>query len=339
MDACIDQAQNRMYKLLGICITFLLANCVTGLAAEATYINQSIFNDTVGPATLFTTDIGNLSSGETFYISVQSNSYPNLPWKLTVYKKALNGSRVIWISNQCGVLNAIENNLGNAVSMVQNSSIVRSLANDSGQSPINSSNERMLDDSGNLSNTTDAYAINIKLKNDGYYELELRSLIQGKVQVNTPLIQGDSNEIIPQIEWHISVIKSAKASAIADELRKKADALRSLGKNDEAIQEYDNATKINSQDYLAWKNKGLTLYSQEKYDEAIEAFDEAIRLNRNSVEAWHNKGLALYSQGEYDEAIKAFDEAIRLDPKFAESWTYKGLAYSQKKYNEVVKIF
>jgi tetratricopeptide (TPR) repeat protein len=338
MDKCIYHVQNKIYKLIGICIAFLLANCVTGFAADATYINQSVFNDTIGPAAIYTTDIGSLSGAETFYISVQSNSI--YPWELTVYKKALNGSRVIWISNQClGTLNAVENNIENAVSMVQKSSLVRSLANDSGLLPINSSNERMLDASGNSSNKTDACAIKTKLKNDGYYELQLRSISRVEPGVEFIVAEVGSDKIIPPIKWQLLVIKSTKASAIADELRKKADVLRSLGKNDEAIQEYDNATKINSQDYLAWKNKGLTLYSQEKYDEAIEAFDEAIRVNQNSVEAWHNKGLAFYSQGKYDEAIKAFDEAIRLDPKFAESWTYKGLAYSQKKYSEAVKIF
>ena len=67
-------------------------------------------------------------------------------------------------------------------------------------------------------------------------------------------------------------------------------ALKIQGKYDEAIQCFDNATKINPQDEDAWNNKGIALKIQGKYDEAIQAYDKVIEINPQEEDAWNNKG-------------------------------------------------
>jgi len=74
-------------------------------------------------------------------------------------------------------------------------------------------------------------------------------------------------------------------------------------------------------------NKGDNLYNQGKYDEAINAYDEAIKLDPNDFQnwqAWNGKGKALSTQGKYDEAIQAYDKAIQLWQNNAMVWANKG---------------
>ena len=261
MNVCIGGAQNKQYKLIGICITILLTNWMSmpGLAADDMYINQTIFDDTIGSATLYTKDLGNLSSGETIYINVQSDSVD--PWILTVYRTAPNGNRFIWISNQCIFPQKV---------------------------------------------------IETKVIDAGSYQLELKPKSLG-AEADFGVIVVNSDELSRSIEWHILAIKNTKASTIADELRKKADALRSLGKYDEAIQEYDKAIEINPHDYNARINRGLSFGDLDNYDEIIKAYDEALRLDPEYAVAWNNKGIALKALGERaTEADAAFAKAKEL---------------------------
>jgi tetratricopeptide (TPR) repeat protein len=61
-----------------------------------------------------------------------------------------------------------------------------------------------------------------------------------------------------------------------------------------------------------WWDKGVALYYSGKNDEAIECYDEAIRLDPKYAMAWHYKGLALNALGRTIEAEAAFAKAKEL---------------------------
>jgi tetratricopeptide (TPR) repeat protein len=87
-------------------------------------------------------------------------------------------------------------------------------------------------------------------------------------------------------------------------------------------------------------NRGLAYLLKDQYDRAIEDFDQAIRLNPNDALAFNNRGHAYSSKGvtscrpvslppcalaiaQYDRAIEDFDQAIRLSPTYAvAAWAY-----------------
>ena len=60
-------------------------------------------------------------------------------------------------------------------------------------------------------------------------------------------------------------------------------------------------------DAVAWNERGVTLYSQGKYDEALECFNEATRIDPKYAKAWDNKATALLALDRCDE-FKAADE-------------------------------
>jgi tetratricopeptide (TPR) repeat protein len=80
----------------------------------------------------------------------------------------------------------------------------------------------------------------------------------------------------------------------------------------------------------AFSSRGLAYVLKDQYDRAIEDFDQAIRLNPNYALAFVNRGGAYSAKGQYDRAIEDFDQAIRLNPNYALAFNSRGHAYFSK---------
>ena len=74
--------------------------------------------------------------------------------------------------------------------------------------------------------------------------------------------------------------------------------------------------------------QGNALFEAGLYDQAIEEYDEAIRLNPEFADAYYNRGAAYGRLGQFQLAIEDCDEAIRLDPENAFAYLLRGAVYS-----------
>jgi protein O-mannosyl-transferase len=81
---------------------------------------------------------------------------------------------------------------------------------------------------------------------------------------------------------------------------------------------------------VAYNNRGVAYSIHGKYDRAIEDLDQAIRLDPKYFEAYDNRGFAHLSRRDYDLAIEDHTEAIRLNPRDALAYNDRGLAYKYK---------
>jgi tetratricopeptide (TPR) repeat protein len=100
---------------------------------------------------------------------------------------------------------------------------------------------------------------------------------------------------------------------------------------------------------VAFVSRGAAYAAKDQYDRAIEDLDQAIRLNPNDAIAFNGRGHAHFSKGlaacrpaslppcalaiaQSDRAIEDFDQAIRLNPNYPmAAW-----AYSER---SIVKLF
>jgi tetratricopeptide (TPR) repeat protein len=71
---------------------------------------------------------------------------------------------------------------------------------------------------------------------------------------------------------------------------------------------------------------GLTLSKLGRQEEAIEQYQTALRLNPSNAECHNNLGILLMDQGNIDEAIQEFAEAVRLKPDFVDAISNRELA-------------
>jgi tetratricopeptide (TPR) repeat protein len=86
--------------------------------------------------------------------------------------------------------------------------------------------------------------------------------------------------------------------------------------------------------------KGQALLNLDQLEEALDQFDEALRLEPRNIEAWIKKGTALERLQRVDEAISAYDQAIAVDSSTATAYLFKAGVYNrQKKYAEALQCY
>ncbi len=71
---------------------------------------------------------------------------------------------------------------------------------------------------------------------------------------------------------------------------------------------------FNPSDAEAWNNKGAALGSLGRYDEALNAFDEATTISLTYAEAWYNMGIIYDFKGNLGTSIQAYKIATQIDP-------------------------
>ena len=105
----------------------------------------------------------------------------------------------------------------------------------------------------------------------------------------------------------------------------------------EAIRNFDESIKLNSNTELPYFYKGIAYQSLGKNDEAYENYSKAIEINKNMIDAYYNRGQLIYKTNP-KQAIDDFVAAIALDSKFIEA--YYSLAAVQKnlgQYEDAIK--
>jgi len=106
----------------------------------------------------------------------------------------------------------------------------------------------------------------------------------------------------------------------------RGNAYQNKSDYDKAIQDYDQAIRLDSGSALAFNNRGSAYLHKGVYDRAIQDYDEAIRLDGTSAPAFNNRGRANHFKEKYSEAITDYDQAIELDPDYPLAFYNRALA-------------
>ena len=148
-----------------------------------------------------------------------------------------------------------------------------------------------------------------------------------------------SNDSSTAIAYCTQAIESGQISGkhLAFAFYTRGNAYNEQRKYDRAINDYNEALRLNPRHANGFSNRGVAFTRKGEYDRAIESFNDAIRLNPNHVDAFTNRGVAFTRKGEYDRAIESFNAAIRLNPNRAGILFDRGNAYRlQSDYNRAI---
>ncbi|MBU7046803.1 MAG: tetratricopeptide repeat protein [Theionarchaea archaeon] len=91
-------------------------------------------------------------------------------------------------------------------------------------------------------------------------------------------------------------------------------ALFKLQRYVEALENYEEAVKLNPKNFYAWYNKGTALLKLKRYEEAHESFKKASETEKGKEKpiVYNYKGYALLKLERYENALIDFEKAIRL---------------------------
>ena len=84
---------------------------------------------------------------------------------------------------------------------------------------------------------------------------------------------------------------------------------------EDAVGEFDQAIRLDTQFGLAYYNWGQVYLKLENYVSAIEDYDEAIERHPDPALIYTRRGEAHFGLSQYEQSIQDHTEAIRLDPK------------------------
>src|ERR1700730_6090455 len=104
-------------------------------------------------------------------------------------------------------------------------------------------------------------------------------------------------------------------------------AYKLKGDYDRALQDYDQAIRLNHDNANAYNNRGIIYKIKGEYDRAIEEYSQAIWLSNNDYPAaFFNRAKAYFAKGQYDRALADFDVVLRFNPKNPDGLYGRGLA-------------
>ncbi len=99
----------------------------------------------------------------------------------------------------------------------------------------------------------------------------------------------------------------------------------------DAIKSFDESLKFNPSNEIPYFYKGICYHSLGKTDEAFENYTKAIELNKKMIDAYYNRGQLMFKSNP-KQALDDFVSAVALDPKFIDA--YYSIAVIQKNFGQ-----
>ncbi len=99
----------------------------------------------------------------------------------------------------------------------------------------------------------------------------------------------------------------------------RGNALKVLGRREEAIAAFQAATEAAPENPAAFYNLGLLYQQGQCFEEAESAYRRAIEVRHDYVAAWNNLGALYHEQGRHDDAESALHQALGHDPDFGDA--------------------
>jgi tetratricopeptide (TPR) repeat protein len=110
----------------------------------------------------------------------------------------------------------------------------------------------------------------------------------------------------------------------AEALSNRGNALKALKRFDEALDSFDRALAAQPDYPAALSNRGAVLFEIARYEEALATYDRSLAIRPDQVVALYNRGGALQKLGRFEEALSSYDRALAISPELVEAHVNRG---------------
>ena len=91
-----------------------------------------------------------------------------------------------------------------------------------------------------------------------------------------------------------------------------ANSLRSLGQYEQALESYNRAISIDSENPEYLNNRGVAFHKLNRLSSALSDYEDAIQRNPDYIRAINNQGLAFADTFKFDRALASYNRVIEL---------------------------
>ncbi|MFW9936176.1 MAG: tetratricopeptide repeat protein [Candidatus Thorarchaeota archaeon] len=182
----------------------------------------------------------------------------------------------------------------------------------------------------------------IKLSIDEVHHSEIKLLVEQAIQLSE---EQNYNESFEYFEKAMSVNDLIESSEYKDkvpiktkyknELINKAKIAIKNKRYDDAINDCNDALKLDSAYIEAYFTIGIANTLKGDFDKAINTFKKALDLSKNHAKSWNHMGIAYEKKNEPDAAIESYQKAAEVEPLYAEAFYNMANAYRTKKDYEM----
>jgi tetratricopeptide (TPR) repeat protein/S1-C subfamily serine protease len=171
-----------------------------------------------------------------------------------------------------------------------------------------------------------------------------------RLQPNNPNLYNEKYGVLRDLKRYreaaAAINKAIELSPRAAFYNNRGNVRYELGDKQGAIQDYNQAIKINPNDALAYNNRGIVRNELGDKQGAIQDCNQAIKINPNDALAYNNRGIVRNDLGDKPGAIDDFNLAIKFNPNYALAYNNRGVVRFQlgdkqgaiQDYNQAIKI-
>ncbi|MFN6157639.1 MAG: tetratricopeptide repeat protein [Dolichospermum sp.] len=171
-----------------------------------------------------------------------------------------------------------------------------------------------------------------------------------QLQPNNPNLYNEKYGVLSNLkryrEAEVAINKAIELSPRAAFYSNRGVVRNELGDKPGAIDDYNQAIKINPNDADAYYNRGNARKELGDKPGAIDDFNLAIKINPNLAQAYYNRGNARKELGDKPGAIDDYNLAIKINPNLAQAYYNRGNARRElgdkqgaiDDYNQAIKI-
>ena len=160
-------------------------------------------------------------------------------------------------------------------------------------------------------------------------ELALARLVRGSARAALGDKVMASDDYMEALKRYDSLIDSQNVDAL--NLFRRAVASDAVGNTDKALDDFNQAIRLDPQATLAFLGRGVLLAGRKRsYERAIADFDKVLVLEPTNVLALIRRGEAFSQLGETGRGLADLDRAVALAPGSSQAYFQRGLIHARR---------